>query len=231
LASLRSSARRSTHSQAFTSARRPTPPSRSGARPRFCPGPRRGDCARGGGRGNSEAASASTIKRHAHDLAVANHPAAQLALLVEIETHLDAVVAHVVLLSASSSEDQRHSPPWQQPAAGELLGHLAANVVDPFPIVCALAPHGGERGHAERHHHVDLVRLLVLRDAPTARGLDRNGARDCETYGGVGVGDEIASFDQLIQFWLASVRFGALCGNASIRTPSRRRRCAEACIW
>jgi hypothetical protein len=31
----------------------------------------------------SEAASASTIKRDAHDIAVASHPAAQRALLVE----------------------------------------------------------------------------------------------------------------------------------------------------
>src|SRR5205814_10729683 len=126
----------------------------------------------------SEAASASTIKRHAHDLAVASHSAAQFALLVEIETHLDAVVPHLVLFSVSSPEDHRHSSPREQPTAGELLGA----VIDPFPIIGALAlrPHGGERGHGQRHNHVDLVGLLVLCDAPTARGLDRNRARDCE---------------------------------------------------
>jgi hypothetical protein len=69
----------------------------------------------------SEAASASTIKRQAHDLAVASHSAAQFALLVEIETHLDAVVPHLVLFSVSSPEDHRHSSPREQPTAGELL--------------------------------------------------------------------------------------------------------------
>jgi hypothetical protein len=68
----------------------------------------------------SQAAS-GTIKRQAHELAVASHSAAQLALLVKIETDLDAVVAHLVLFSVSSSVDQRHSSPREQPTAGELL--------------------------------------------------------------------------------------------------------------
>jgi hypothetical protein len=87
----------------------------------------------------SEAASASTIKRQAHDLAVASHSAAQFALLVEIETHLDAVVPHLVLFSVSSPEDHRHSSPREQPTAGELLGRRAVIVVDPFPMIGALA--------------------------------------------------------------------------------------------
>ena len=59
------------------------------------------------------------------------------------ERHLDAVVAHLVLLSVSSSGDQRHSSPRQQPPAGELLGHRAVNVVEALPMVRALAlrPH------------------------------------------------------------------------------------------
>ena len=63
----------------------------------------------------------------------------------------------------------------------------------------ALRPHGGERGHGQRHHHVDLVRLLVLRDAPTARALDRDGATDGETDVDVGIDGKVAALDKVVE--------------------------------
>ncbi len=55
------------------------------------------------------------------------------------------------------------------------------------------------RRHRQCDHDIDLVRRLFLRNAPTAWGLNRNGARDRESHIGVGVDEQPAALDQLIE--------------------------------
>ena len=57
----------------------------------------------------------------------------------------------------------------------------------------ALSTHAGECGHRQRHDDVDLVTLLVLRDPPTARRLDRNRAGNREANVGGRIDDDVAA--------------------------------------
>ena len=56
-----------------------------------------------------------------------------------------------------------------------------------------------KRRHRQRHDDVDLVGLLILADAPAARGLDCDGATDCQPQFWVGIGDQVAPLDQFVQ--------------------------------
>ena len=54
-------------------------------------------------------------------------------------------------------------------------------------VVSALTFDRRQRGHAKRHHHVDLVRLLFLGDAPATTAFDRDRARDRKADSVVGI--------------------------------------------
>ena len=107
------------------------------------------------------------------------------------------------------------------------------------PVVCVLGLglNRGECGHAERDHHVDLMRLFFLGDAPAARTLDRDGATDGELrpsnsirafvmFGGL-VGRERSGLGFHDQAARARPRgreppCGAACPARRNRNPSRR---------
>ena len=74
---------------------------------------------------------------------------------------------------ARARAGKRDQPIWWFAGAGNPVA---------APVVCVLGLglNRGECGHAERDHHVDLMRLFFLGDAPAARTLDRDGATDGE---------------------------------------------------
>jgi hypothetical protein len=54
-------------------------------------------------------------------------------------------------------------------------------------------------GHCERNHHVDLMGLLVLGNAPAACAFNRYCSRDREPYVSIRIGDQIPAFHKFVQ--------------------------------
>ena len=65
-------------------------------------------------------------------------------------------------------------------------------------IALAWAAHGSQRRHRSGNDIVDLVALLLLADAPAARGLDRNGAAHRQPDIGVGIELQGVALQQLV---------------------------------
>jgi len=62
-----------------------------------------------------------------------------------------------------------------------------------------------QRGHAERNHNVNLVRLLFLADLPAARAFFCNGPTGSKPDVRVRIQNDVSAFDQLRLFFACSV--------------------------